>query len=142
MPALAERVAEEARVVAAEEAQRKAEESAKELEAIKAERVATVEQQTRAAMTAAKADLVARRIDKEEYSRRIASAQTERGQRLSAIERNEESEPSGSEHEVMEAESALLGVKAPTKRKSDDSMAGLLPVAGKVSNTYIGPNVC
>jgi hypothetical protein len=151
MPAFAERVAEEERVAAEEESKRKAaqaaaaakrraEEAAEAVAVAKTQRLAKVAEGMRSAVAAAKEDLLADRINKEEFGRRMSAAKTERDQRVSAIEAGEESEAEGleSEPEVFDSTQAtsttLLSVRSPTKRKSDDSLGGLRVVEGRVSD--------
>jgi hypothetical protein len=151
MPAFAERVAEEERIAAEEESRRRAaqiaagfkkraEEAAAAVAIAKTQRLAKAAEGLRSAVAAVKEDLLAGKINKEEFGRRVAAAKTERDQRVSAIEAGEESEvePSESEPEVFDSTQAtsttLLSVRPPTKRKSDDSIGGLRAVEGSVSD--------
>lgn len=140
MPAFAERVAKEDQAAAIEKARRSKERAESALAIEKTRRLGKVADAMRKATSSAKDALLEKRIGKEEFARRMAAAQTERDQRVSAIEAGEESEVEPQPDSEVELISSSQGTdttlrvpRAPTKRKSDDSIGGLLVVEGRVS---------
>ena len=139
MPELAARVAEEKREAMLDAARARAAAFDEAAAATKARRLAAANKRAHEQKLLSKEDLLAKRIVKEEYARRIGLVDIELAQRISAIEAGEESEGDGLESEERDpiltqaSVSSLLEVPVPAKRKSDDELLDLREVHGKVS---------
>jgi hypothetical protein len=130
------RLAEEERARAAAEVEqdRKMAE-AKEAQTL-AHKTFEINEEAKAQRRAVAQDFIEKKIDREESNRRAAQIETARLQRLSVVAGESKNVEGGGRPMTQESSSSSLQApKAPSKRKSDDNLAGLLEVTGKVS-TY------
>jgi hypothetical protein len=100
-----------------------------------AQQTLEINEEAKAQRRAVAQDFVEKKIDREESTRRAEQIETARLQKLSALAVESKKVESEDYSMTQDSSASLQAPKAPLKRKSDDNLAGLLAVTGKVS-TY------